>query len=417
MKPLDQELSERLEGIKQHHLYRELGRVDSPQGRVIRAGGREFLNFASNDYLSLANHPKVKSAAREALEEYGAGAGASRLLCGSLAPLHQLEEELARFKGAEAALTFSTGYATALGTIGALAGRNDIVIIDKLSHACIVDGARLSGATLRVFDHNDMRDLEAILGWAAGRVKVADSRNKPSILVVTESVFSMDGDFAPLPELVALKERYGVWLMLDEAHATGLYGRHGRGLADHFGVADRVEVQMGTLGKALGSSGGYICGSRLLIDYLVNRVRTFIFSTAPVPAAAAAARAAVELVQSPSGSDRRRHLQSLVQHWIRAWGAGTGRRQHDCETAESALPAILPVIIGDEAQALAAAGKLKETAIFVPAIRYPTVPRGTARLRVSLSAAHTHEDLDSLISALHAIGVCPRPTPAPADKV
>jgi 7-keto-8-aminopelargonate synthetase-like enzyme len=232
------------------------------------------------------------------------------LICGSLAPFHELEESLANFKKTEAALTFSTGYAAAIGTICALLGKDDIIVIDKLVHACIVDAARLSGAKLRVFAHNDLNDLEDKLKWADKNSKAESGKRKTEILIVTESIFSMDGDAAPLREIVALKEKYGAWLMVDEAHATGIIGKNGRGLADELGVSDQIEIQMGTLGKALGASGGYICGSRTLIDFLVNRARSFIFSTAPVPAAAAAATAGIKLVQS----SRRRSAPRFAWH-------------------------------------------------------------------------------------------------------
>src|SRR5579862_7161221 len=351
-----------------------------------------LLNFSSNDYLGLANDPRLRHAAVEAVEKFGAGSGACRLICGSLAPHHELEEAIARFKQTEAALSFSSGYATAVGTICALAGKDDIVILDKLVHACIVDAARLSGAKIRVFAHNDLDDLEAKLKWAA-----SDSRH-PSpvprhILVVTESIFSMDGDTAPLAEIVALKEKYGAWLMVDEAHATGLYGKKRRGLAEESGVNGQIEIQMGTLGKSLGAAGGYICGSRTLIDFRVNRARSFIFSTAPVPAAAAAARAAVELVQSAEGAARRESLWTRVQEL-----------QSQIANRKSQIPgAIVPLIIGDEAKAVEAAARLREQNIFVPAIRHPTVARGRARLRVTLTAAHSAEDISQLIRALKTL--------------
>jgi 8-amino-7-oxononanoate synthase len=300
MNPFDAELNQRLESLRAQGLRRELRRVDSPQSPRIKIGGKTLLNFSSNDYLGLANHPKLKEAAIKAVEKFGAGAGASRLICGSLAPFHELEETLAAFKGTEAALTFSSGYAAAVGTICALLGKDDIIIIDKLVHACIVDAARLSGAKLRVFDHNDLNDLEKILKWA-DKESCHSSLVTRHVLIVTESIFSMDGDAAPLREIAALKEQYGAWLMVDEAHATGLYGKHRRGLAEELGVSSQIEIQMGTLGKALGASGGYICGSRPLIDFLVNRARSFIFSTAPVPAAAAAATAGIKLVQASEG--------------------------------------------------------------------------------------------------------------------
>ncbi len=408
MSTFDQELKARLEAIREQGLLRELRRVDSPQGQRIRIGGRELINFSSNDYLGLANHPALKEAASKAVMEFGAGAGASRLICGSLAPFHELEETLAAFKGTEAALTFSTGYATAVGTITALLGKDDIIIVDKLVHASIVDAAKLSGAKLRVFAHNDLNDLEDILKWAdKTRNSKPETRN---ILIVTESIFSMDGDAARLREISALKEKYGAWLMVDEAHATGLYGANRRGLAEQLGVSDRIEIQMGTLGKALGASGGYICGSRPLVDFLVNRARSFIFSTAPVPAAASAATAAIKLVQSSEGQSRSDLL------WKRAEQLSAGTRSTASPTLTekigsavervptSAIPSpIVPLILGDESAAVAAATQLRDQGLFVPAIRYPTVARGSARLRITLTAAHSSNDIGALVSALSQI--------------
>jgi 8-amino-7-oxononanoate synthase len=403
MNDFDCELTQRIGGLRQQGLLRELRCVESPQSPRIEIGGRALLNFSSNDYLGLANEPALKEAAIRAVERYGAGAGASRLICGSLAPHQQLEETLAAFKGAEAALSFSTGYAAAIGAICALLGKDDFLILDKLVHACIVDAARLCGAKLRVFDHNDLNDLEAKLKWAAERVQSPKS-NRPSfdygparvqsragrVLVVTESVFSMDGDHAPLREMVELKEKHGAWLMVDEAHATGLYGARRRGLAEELGVADRIEVQMGTLGKALGAAGGYICGSRALIDYLVNRARTFIFSTAPVPAAAAAASAGIRFVESSAGEERRNRLWQLVSGLTAALSTQISAHRS----------AIIPILIGVESKAVEAAAALREQGIFIPAIRYPTVARCQARLRLTLSAAHTHADLAQLLAAL-----------------
>ncbi len=305
MNDFDAELQQRLDEILgRQGLYRETcaAWIRRKAARIANRRARELLNFSSNDYLGLANDPALKEAARKAAENFGAGAGASRLICGSLAPHDELDKAIASFKGTPAALTFSSGYAAALGVICAVAGKDDVVVLDKLVHASIVDAARLSGAKLRIFAHNDLNELEDILRWANQRNATAAGSSRSRTLVVTESVFSMDGDLAPLREMVDLKEKYGAWLMVDEAHATGLFGEHRRGLAEELGVyPERVEIQMGTLGKALGSAGGYICGSKTLVDYLVNRARTFIFSTAPVPAAAAADRAAVELVQSAEG--------------------------------------------------------------------------------------------------------------------
>jgi 8-amino-7-oxononanoate synthase len=390
----DQELKARLNAIREQGLYRELRRVDSAQGPRVIIGGRELLNFSSNDYLGLANHPALREAAIKATNDFGAGAGASRLICGSLAPFHQLEEALAAFKGTEAALTFSTGYAAAVGTITALLGKDDVIIVDKLVHACIVDAARLSGAKLRVFAHNDLNDLEDKLKWAAENTQqLAPNIRQTQVLIVTESVFSMDGDAAPLKEIVALKEKYGAWLMVDEAHATGLYGKNRRGLAEALGASNQIEIQMGTLGKALGSSGGYICGGRALIDLLINRARSFIFSTAPVPAAVGAALAGVELVQLAEGA------KLSAQLWQRVTELHSALR-----TPHSAFPsAILPFVIGEESAAIAATGNLRSHGIFVPAIRYPTVARGSARLRITLTATHATSDVAALTRGLSQI--------------
>ncbi len=386
------ELRERLEAIKAQDLYRELRRVDSAQEPRLELGGKSLLNFSSNDYLGLANHPALKEAAVKAIERFGAGSGASRLICGSLAPHHELEAALANFKQTEAALSFSSGYMAAVGTICAIAGKEDIVVIDKLVHACIIDAARLSGAKLRVYPHNDLNALQEILHWAA-RQEPTSGKRRPHTLIVTESVFSMDGDVAPLRELVELKEKFGAWLMVDEAHATGIFGRNRCGLAEEMKVADKIEIQMGTLGKALGASGGYICGSKMLIEYLINRARTFIFSTAPVPAAAAAARAGIELVQSGEGEARGHRL----------W-AGINQVEDALIKSGWDLPgvrsAIIPLMIGEEAQAVATTLMLREQGIFIPAIRYPTVARGEARLRLTLTAGHTAEDIATLLAAL-----------------
>jgi 8-amino-7-oxononanoate synthase len=396
MNDFNSELTQRLGALRQQGLLRELRRVDSAQSTRIEVGGQTLLNFSSNDYLGLADEPALKEAAIKAVERYGAGAGASRLICGSLAPHHELDETLAAFKGAEAALSFSTGYAAAVGTICALLGKEDVIILDKLVHACIVDAARLCGAKLRVFDHNDLDDLEAKLQWARDPARGREAR----ALVVTESVFSMDGDHAPLREMVALKERYGGWLMVDEAHATGLYGARRRGLAEELGVSDRIEVQMGTLGKALGASGGYICGSRALVDYLVNRARSFIFSTAPVPAAVAAATAGIRLVQSSAGEERRRTLWQHVSALLSTLGS---RPSPLALRPSNGTSAIIPLMIGDEAKAVAAAAGLRDQGIFIPAIRYPTVARGQARLRLTVTAAHTAADIEQLRTALNGL--------------
>lgn len=406
MDSFNAELNQRLAVIRDEGLYRELRRVDSPQSPHIQIGGKAYLNFSSNDYLSLANEPPLKEAAIRAIENFGVGTGASRLICGSLAPHHELDETLAAFKNTQAALSFSTGYAAATGTICALLGKDDVIIIDKLVHACIVDAARLCGAKLRVFAHNDLNELEDILKWCRRYEFHESQKSGPSsgtrgtrpsesqrVLIITESVFSMDGDHAPLREIVELKNKYGAWLMVDEAHATGLYGKHRRGLAEELGVSDKLEVQMGTLGKALGASGGFICGSRPLIDFLINRARSFIFSTAPVPPAAAAATAGIHFLQSKAGEERRNLL------WQRVDELRSLLRVAPSQT----VSAIIPVIIGDEAKAVETANSLRNEHCFVPAIRYPTVARGKARLRVTVTASHESSDLKKFASALDKI--------------
>ena len=405
MNSFDEELNRRLAALRQQNLHRELRRVDSPPGTRIQIGGRTLLNFSSNDYLGLAGDPLLKEAAIRAVEIFGAGSGAARLICGSLAPHHELEEALAHFKGVEAALSFSTGYATASGTICALLGKDDVIVLDKLVHACIVDAARLSGAKIRVFAHNDLDKLEKILKWA-NRVQSPESRvqSRGQLLIVTESIFSMDGDAAPLREIVALKEKHGAWLMVDEAHATGLYGKNRRGRAEETGVSGQIEVQMGTLGKAVGASGGYICGSRPLIDFLVNRARSFIFSTAPVPAAAAAATAGIRFIQSSEGERRRQLLWTRVGELQSEIGNTAPRVLARDRSRKSEIPsAILPVMVGDEARAVATSAALRERDIFVPAIRYPTVARGQARLRVTLTATHAPDDISQLAAALESV--------------
>lgn len=393
MNSFDHNLELELAGLRAQGLHRVLRRVDSAQGPELLIDGRRLLNFSSNDYLGLACHPALQEAARRAVADFGAGAGASRLICGSMAPHHELESALAEFKATEAALAFSSGYSTALGSIPALVGKDDILILDKLVHASIVDAARLSGAKLRLFRHNDPASLEKVLKWARSLKAGAKSATRNTrLLIVTESVFSMDGDLAPLRETIELKERHGAWLLLDEAHATGLFGEHRRGLAEAQGLASHVEIHMGTLGKALGAAGGFIAGSRQLIELILNRARSFIFSTAPVPAAAAAATAAVRLIRTSEGEALRTRLWQRVDEL-----------KNELIRAGCALPpvqsAILPIRVGDERKAVQLADGLREHGVFIPAIRYPSVARGAARLRVTVTAAHTSEHILALGSA------------------
>ena len=290
---------EQLQALRARSLHRKLREIGTPQGPEIEIVGRQLVNFSSNDYLGLANDPLLREAATDAIAEFGVGAGASRLISGTLTPHVRLETALARWKETPAALTFSSGYAAAVGTLPALVGKRDVILLDKLAHAALIDGAKLSGATIRVFPHNHLGKLESHLEWA--RREHPEGR----LLIVTESVFSIDGDRAPLRALIGLKKRYSAMLLLDEAHALGVIGANGRGLAHELGLTRHVDVQMGTLSKALGVSGGYICGSRSLIEWLVNRARSFIFSTASPPSLAAAATAAIEFLESNAGEERR----------------------------------------------------------------------------------------------------------------
>jgi 8-amino-7-oxononanoate synthase len=376
--------AEQLKALRNRALDRHLREISSGQGPKVKIGGRSFINFSSNDYLGLASDHRLREAATGAIDEFGVGAGASRLITGNLSPHLRLEQALAKWKGTEAALCFSSGYAAALGTIPALVGKDDVVVLDKLCHASLIDGSKLSGAMMRVFPHNHLGKLESHLEWAR--------RKHPArrVLIVTESVFSMDGDRAPLRELVDLKKRFDALLMLDEAHAVGVIGPKGRGLAAEENVSEDVEVQMGTLSKAFGASGAYICGSRTLIEWLINRARSFIYSTAPPPAIAAAALAAVNFVSSAEGEDRRLLLWErirLLRHlllWLDVIGA-----------------AIFPLIVGDEQEALDLAAALQEEGFLVPAIRYPTVAKGAARLRITVTASHGEDQIRALC---HAIG-------------
>jgi 8-amino-7-oxononanoate synthase len=363
-------------------LYPYFHVVESEQCPEVIVEGRKMIMLGSNNYLGLTNHPKVKEAAIEAVKKYGSGCAGSRFLNGTLDIHVKLEEKLASFFRKDAAITFSTGYQANIGIISSLAGRNDVVVIDKLDHASIIDGARESGATIRVYPHKNLKKLEDILRSVEAR----------RVLVITETVFSMDGDLAPLAEIVALKEKCNAWLMIDEAHATGLYAKNRRGIAEAAGVEDKIDVTLGTLSKALGCAGGFVVGSQTLIDFLRNRARSLIYSTAMPPAIVAAAGAAVDFVMSDAGNDRRDRLWRRVSELKNGLAIPT----------ESRSP-IIPIIIGDEQAAMDLSGKLYERGIFVPAIRYPTVPKGKARLRVTVSALHSSEDVAMFLREFNAL--------------
>lgn len=381
---------EALELLQQQGLRRSLRRVMSTHGAQITLPQREgSINFSSNDYLGLATCEALKEAMREGVDRFGVGSGASRLVCGNYAPHEELESALASYKGTEAALAFSSGYATAVGVIPALIGPGDVVILDKLSHASLIDAAKLSGATMRIFPHNHLGKLERLL--AGAREKGGTSTR---VLVVTESIFSMDGDAAPLAEIIALKSKHDAWLLVDEAHAVGVLGPQGRGLVASLGLEKQVELQMGTLSKAIGVSGGYVATSSAVRDLLINRARSLIYSTAPPPAVAWTAKHAITLLQGVDGEARREKLWSNKRLLLSLLGETfTSQTSH--------LPAaILPIIIGDEEAAVQTSAALLEAGFLIPAIRYPTVSRGAARLRLTLSAVHEAGQIEALVACL-----------------
>ncbi|NJD31342.1 MAG: 8-amino-7-oxononanoate synthase [Gammaproteobacteria bacterium] len=391
--PLVDSVSHELAELRSAGLWRELKEIASAQEPRVVLDGREVLLFCSNNYLGLANHPSVVAAARDALAKYGASAAASPLVSGHMSIHRALEEKIAAWKGLEAALVCSSGYQANLGVIGALVGRGDVVLSDELNHASIIDGCRLSRAAVRVFRHNDVDHLSALL---------AESGDARRILIATEAVFSMDGDLAPLREIVALAKQFGAWTLVDEAHSTGVFGPCGAGLAAELGLTREIDVHVGTLGKALGSAGAYVAGSRVLIDLVVNRARSFIYSTGLPPASAAAALAAIDVCErEPERAIGLRQRVARLADRLRA--AGLSVPAGDSQ--------ILPVRVsgsaveaGDDARrALSAMRALLDRGVYVAAIRPPTVPPGTSRLRLSVMATHTQQDLDAACQNVIAV--------------
>lgn len=371
-----------LKELKEKNLYRSLRIIESSDGKYFTIEGKKFLHFSSNNYLGLAGHPKLKKVAIEAIKKFGLGTGSARLISGNTELHFRLEKKLAEFKNTEAAIVFPTGYMTNVGTISALVGPGDAVIIDRLVHASVVDACWQSRAKVLVYQHCETVQLEKIL-------KRAEKFRRR--LIVTESVFSMDGDIAPLSKIVELAHQYGALLMVDEAHAIGVWGNNGRGIAEVQNVEGKIDVIMGTLSKALGSLGGYIAGSSNLINFLRNKARSFIYTTGLPPACAAAALAALQIIeQEPECRENLQKKASYLRQRLKdaGWDIGNSQTQ------------IIPLIIGEEKEALMLTDYLSEQGIFIPAIRPPTVPAGSARLRISLMAAHTQEDLDRLLEAL-----------------
>ena len=367
--------------LKQQSLYRSRQIIDGPQAVLLQVEGRQLINFCSNDYLGLANHPQVCEAFKQAVDKYGFGSGSAHLICGHSSAHHALEEGLAAFTGRERALLFSTGYMANMGVISALLGRKDSVLEDRLNHASLIDGGFLSRADFQRYRHVDVVDLEARLAACTANA-----------MIVSDGVFSMDGDLAPLPALAGLAGEYGAGLLVDDAHGFGVLGPHGGGIVEHFGLGQQdVPILMGTLGKAFGSFGAFVAGSESLIEMLIQKARTYVFTTATPPAMAAAGLVSLGLLQAESW--RREKLNSLILRF-RAGAEQQGLPLQDSFTA------IQPILIGESQQAVAAAKQLREQGFWVSAIRPPTVPAGTARLRITFSANHEESQVDALLEAL-----------------
>lgn len=368
-------LQEILGHIERKGLFRTLNSLESPQDAVVTVGGKRVIQFCSNNYLGLANHPALKEAAMQALEVYGVGAGASRLIAGNFELYQELELRLARFKGTEAAIIFPTGYQANVGSIAVLAGPEDTIYSDALNHASIIDGCRLSGARVVIYPHRDVDSLEGMLRSAP------PSRHR---LIITDGVFSMDGTVGPLPGLATLAKRYHCWLMVDEAHATGVLGRHGRGTAEHFGVENEIAIHMGTFSKALGSLGGYIAGSRKLIRFLTNRCRSLMYTTGLPPAVLAANRAAIDLVEA--------HPELREGIWQRAKFVREELGRQGFDTLESETQ-IIPVVMKEPVLTMQVSRYLADRGVLAHGIRPPTVPEGLSRLRLAVMATHDWSDL------------------------
>ncbi|KRT76640.1 MAG: 2-amino-3-ketobutyrate CoA ligase, glycine C-acetyltransferase [Armatimonadetes bacterium CSP1-3] len=379
---LDDELRE----MKARGLFRWPRLLTGPQAPVAVYDGREVINLCSNNYLDLANHPRLKEAARRAIDDLGVGPGAVRTIAGNMAIHRELEAELARFKRTEATLLFQSGFTANAGTVSAVLGKEDVIVSDELNHASIIDGARLSGATKKIYPHRDVEAARQLLRESPGA-------RRP--LLITDGVFSMDGDIAPLSDLVAAAEEFGAIMMVDDAHASGVVGRQGRGTIDHFNLHGRVHIQVGTLSKAFAGLGGYVAGSGTLVDYLIHRARPLLFSTSHPPSVAASALAAVRLVQEDDGL--------IVRLWENTRFFKEGLKRLGFDTGISETP-ITPVIVGDEAKAMQLSDRLFDFGVFALGIAFPTVPRGKARVRTIVTAGHTREHLERALDAFKRAG-------------
>jgi glycine C-acetyltransferase len=381
-------LGDQLQTLKDQHLYKVPKILESPAGGRVRMDGREVVNLSSNNYLGLANHPKVRQAALDSIERWGVGAGAVRWIGGTMSVHEELEERLAKFKKTEAVLVFTGGFTANSGCIPAVLTDKDVVISDELNHASIIDGVRLSPAAYRksegwVYAHKDMNDLERAL-------KLANEKGFAKKLIITDGVFSMDGDIAPMPDIVNLAEQHDAIVMIDDAHGSGVLGEHGAGTTSHFGLYGRVDIQLGTLSKALGVIGGYIAGSAKLKDWLINRGRPYLFSTAHPPMVAAALIAALDVMENDP--EPMRKLWDNTRKWKQMLA------DNGFDTMGSETP-ITPVYVGDEAMAQEMERQLFEEGVYALAIVFPTVARGKARLRTMPNATHTEEDLEFAIKA------------------
>lgn len=380
-------IQQEIDGLKQAGLYNNIRTIGSPQGAWLVVDGRQVLNFCSNNYLGLANHPRVVQAACEVTQKYGVGPAAVRSIAGTMDLHVELERRLAAFKGVEAAITFQSGFNANIATIPAIVGKEDVIFSDRLNHASIIDGCRLSGAKIIAYEHNDPASLEE-------QIKANLSQYRRA-LVVTDGVFSMDGDLGPLPALCALAEETGCIMMVDDAHASGVFGKNGRGTIDHFGMHGRVDVQVGTLSKAIGALGGYVAGTRDLIEFLYHRARPFLFSTSHPPAVAAACIAALDvLVEEPQIIDRLWENTRFFKSGLQRLGFNTGASESP----------ITPVIAGDGAKAMRLSDRLFEEGVFAQGIAYPTVARDKARVRTIVTATHTPEDLQYALDTFEKVG-------------
>lgn len=388
-RPQMQYLHEAMEDLKAQNLHFGLRILEGEQKAIARVDGKEVINLSSNNYLGLTTHPKLRRAAIDAIRKFGVGSGAVRTIVGTMKIHMELEEQIARFKGTEACVVFQSGFTANAGTVSAILGKEDLIISDELNHASIIDGCRLSKATIKVFKHKDVADC--------GRILEESKEWNGHKLLITDGVFSMDGDIAPLPQLCDLAEKYNCIMMVDDAHSSGVLGRNGRGTIDHLGCHGRVDIQVGTLSKAIGSIGGYVCGSRDLIDFLYHRGRPFLFSTSHPPSVTATCQAAFELLDSPAGEKLVKRLWSNTKFFKRKL------KRLGFDTGKSETP-ITPIMVGDAAKAFEFSRQLFDEGLLALAIGYPTVAQGKARLRTIVTAAHKRGDLERALQIFERVG-------------